>query len=80
MTVIKKKCVINNYIPHKTPKYTNFNSWFYEYKNSLIDLYLIFLETVKNRYPHRDITILETDEYFNIFINDIFDSSSKYIV
>ena len=80
MTVIKKKCVINNYIPHKTPKYTNFNSWFYEYKNSLIDLYLIFLETVKNRYPHRDITILETDEYFNRFKIAFFKIFSQCIV
>jgi hypothetical protein len=73
----KKKCVITNYIPHPTPSHTNFYKWYNEYENHLINLYFIFIDIIKNRHPRYD---LDNEEYFNLFINHIFDSSSKFIL
>ena len=77
MPFTKRKCVLINYIPHKTPMKPNFYKWYYEYENNLLDLYSIFLDTIKDRYPYCK---LDTEEYFNLFINNIFDSSSKFIL
>lgn len=79
MPSINKKCTIPNYIPHKTPKITNFYKWVNEYDYHLINIYCIFVETLKIRYPDIDFDILDTNEYLNIFINLMFDSSSKII-
>lgn len=75
-----KKCVISNYIPHKTPKNPNFYRWYENYKNNLLDIYNIYVNTLRSRYPNINFSIFETDEYFNLFINRIFDSSSKTII
>ena len=73
----KKKCVIKNYIPHPTPINPKFYKWYNEYENYLIDLYFIFISVLKNRYPEYN---LDNEEYYNLFINHIFDSSSKFIL
>ena len=77
---MKKKCVISNYIPHKTPTYPKFNKWYDNYKNNLIDVYNIYIETLRERYPDINFNIFDKEEYFNLFINLIFDSSSKIII
>lgn len=74
---LKKKCVINNYIPHPTPQNPKFYKWYNEYENNLMELYSIFIGVVKNRYPYSNI---DNEEYFNFFINNIFESSSKFIL
>ena len=75
----KKKCVIKNYIPHRTPLRPNFYKWYNEYENHLINLYCIFIGIIKNRYPDSNLDV-DDEEYFNLFINHIFDSSSKFIL
>ena len=75
----KKKCVIKNYIPHSTPLNPNFYKWYNKYENHLIDLYVIFIDIIKNRYPDSNLDV-DDEEYFNLFINHIFDSSSKFIL
>ena len=75
----KKKCVIRNYVPHKTPVNPNFYKWFYEYENNLADIYGIIINIIRDRYPDINFDIFNNDDYFNFFINHIFDSSSKFI-
>jgi hypothetical protein len=79
MSFNKKKCIIPNYIPHKTPKFTNFYKWVNEYEYDLFNMYSIFIETLKFRYQDIDFDILDSNEYLNMFINFMFDSSSKII-
>lgn len=74
-----KKCMIPNYIAHKTPKITNFYRWVNNYEYHLINIYCIFIDTLKFRHPEKELDILDTNEYLNIFINLMFDSSSKII-
>ena len=75
-----KKCVISNYIPHKPPLNPNFYRWYENYESNIIDMYYIYIDTLKSRYPNINFSIFDTDEYFNLFINIIFDSSSKVIL
>lgn len=77
---MKKKCVISNYIPHKTPTYPKFYNWYNNYKSNLIDIYNIYFDTLKEKYPNIKFDIFDKEEYFNLFINVIFDSSSKIII
>jgi hypothetical protein len=68
-----RKCVINNYIPHETPKFSNYNLWYNNYKE---DLYIMYKKTeniLNNRYEN-----LKKLEYNN-FCLMIYNSSSKYI-
>jgi hypothetical protein len=75
-----KKCVIFNYIPHKTPKILNstiyFEEWYEYYKEDLIEMYYKTMNLVKEQYNTVNI---ESENNFNLFINIIYESSSKYI-
>ena len=78
-----KKCSIFNYIPHKTPfmekKDDNFEEWYYKYEHELRAMYIQTLFIIKND-DYTDIVIdLDSERHFNIFVNFIYDSSSKYI-
>jgi hypothetical protein len=78
---MKKKCVIFNYIPNKTPvmkkKDDNFDEWYDTYQYELIEMYNNTINTMKNK------NIIDKDhnfeKNFNLFINILYDSSSKYI-
>jgi hypothetical protein len=80
MSKVKKKCVIFNYIPHKTPKILNsdrhFEKWYECYKEELFQMYYSTMNLVKEKY---DSINVESDRNFNLFINLIYNSSSKYI-
>ena len=71
------KCVISNYIPHKTPKKPNYQMWLERYRNDLIQLYDTYKEIIYQRYDD------ETDRYSDIefvkFSKFIFACSSQYI-
>lgn len=74
-----KKCSISNYIPHKQIKDDdNFQEWYEFYKDHLIKMYngtsKIIDENVQDKIFNWD-----SEEKFNIFVNLIYDSSSKYI-
>ena len=68
-----KKSSINNYIPHKTPKYISYNLWYKNYYSHLLNLYNITIEILNSRYENTKELCFKT---FCIFI---FNSSSKYI-
>lgn len=68
-----RKCVIPNYIPHKSNKYVKYQRWYKEYEKNLCDLYSIFIETLEQRYDHKDVN-------FHDFCYFIFKNSSKYIL
>lgn len=70
---MNKKCVINNYIPHKTPNFINYNKWYNEYKEDLYFMFKEFETILKARYDN-----LNKINY-NEFCLLIFNSSSKYI-
>lgn len=76
---MSKKCVIFNYIPHNKPKMLNsdrhFEKWYEYYKEELIQMYYEVMSLVEK---HNNVNI-ESDNNFNLFINFIYDSSSKYI-
>ena len=74
-----KKCPIFNYVPHKQIKDDdNFQEWYEHYKDHLIKMYngtcKIIDENVQDKIFNWD-----SEEKFNIFVNFIYDSSSKYI-
>ncbi len=54
MSKDKKKCVIFNYIPHKTPKILNsnrhFEKWYECYEEELIQMYYTTMNLVKEKY------------------------------
>jgi hypothetical protein len=66
-----------NYIPHKTPRHSNYNTWKLSYKNHLVKLYGIFAVSINDRYDN-DIN-WDDDEVFEKFCKFTYDCSSKYI-
>lgn len=74
-----RKCVIFNYIPHKTPKNTNFLVWYEKYKDHLQEMFFKIVRIIHDNIDEIDKQNIETEHNFNIFINMVYDSSSKYI-
>ena len=76
-----KTSVIPNYIPLPRPSRPNFQKWFQCYKNDLIRMYLIVENTTRkgNVHSYNDIQ-WKKETNFNLFVNMIYDSSSKYIL
>lgn len=87
MTLNKRICVINNYIPHKIPAFNSnykrkmhYEKWLVHYKENLIEMYYIFYKNISNRYQDNDFdhTLFFSDDYHDIlyeekiFINPIF--------
>jgi hypothetical protein len=72
--------MIFNYIPHNSPKHPNFLVWYEKYQEHLKQM---FFETVEIIHDNIDVIIdkndIETEQNFNIFINMIYNASSKYI-
>jgi hypothetical protein len=69
-----KKTIIHNYIPHKTPSYTNYSLWYKTYYNYLVDLFSITCEILNKRYGNHSLL-----NSFDEFCMSIYKSSSKYI-
>lgn len=72
----RKKTVISNYIPHKTPKITNYYIWSEEYFKNLVDIFEIIRNIINVRHSKNDIN---SNEAFNVFSKMVFNSSSKHI-
>jgi len=70
--------LLKNYIPHKTPRYPNYNKWFNEYKNHILNLYGILQEIISKKYPNNKID-WESNIIFNQFCFMVYNSSSKYV-
>lgn len=68
-----KKCVINNYIPHKTPRISNYSVWHENYKKDLVAMFKSTENILYDRYGN-----LKKIDY-NDFCLMIYKSSSKYI-
>jgi hypothetical protein len=69
--------MIFNYIPHKSPKHPNFFLWYENYQEHLKRMFLETVEIINN---NTDFIIdIETERNFNIFVNMIYNASSKYI-
>ena len=78
-----KKCSIFNYIPNCTPSIinddTHFEKWFHKYEHDLRKMFISTLNIIKNK-DYTDVTVdLDTEKNFNIFINFVYNASSKYI-
>jgi hypothetical protein len=74
-----KKCPISNYIPHKQIKDdSNFQEWYEYYKDHLINMYNGTSKIIDENTSDK-IFNWDSEEKFNIFVNFIYDSSSKYI-
>lgn len=77
---MSKKCVIFNYVPNSTPRIVNydihFEKWYEFYKHYLLEMYDITMNLIKEQYE--DINI-DSKHNFDIFMNLIYNSSSKYI-
>ena len=80
MSLNKKKCVFNNYIPHKVPKFmsklsekNHYNVWFECYKNNLIEMYSIFYKNISKRYEQSELKFDNTIFYSNKYHDNIFD-------
>ena len=70
-----KRCVISNYIPHKTPKKPDFARWLTTYYDDLLCLYNILNQIIMERHDE-DRT---GDEDFKRFTRFIYSCSSKHI-
>ena len=68
-----KKCVIFNHIPHKTPKYSNYDKWYEKYHKHLYTMYTLSNDIIKNRYT--DMGNIDFDK----FCFFIYKYSSKHI-
>ena len=68
-----KKSVINNYIPYKTPRISNYYVWHENYKKDLVAMFKLTENILYDRYD-----ILKKIDY-NDFCLMIYKSSSKYI-
>lgn len=76
----KKISLYSNYIPHKTPRRTNFSKWFYEFKNDLYILYDQFIKIIISRYHNDNIKKnFDDEESFLLFARFVYNNSSKYI-
>jgi len=80
----KRRCTIFNYIPHDTPymkkKDENFEKWYENYKEDLIEMYTKTVSIIKNKNFTDTVIDCDSEKYFNIFIYNIYDASSKYIL
>ena len=74
----KDRCIIGNYIPHRTPINTNREAWHYHYIEQLIDLYHVFVNTINTQHPNNNID-WGNSEVFNKFSKFIYLCSSKYL-
>jgi hypothetical protein len=74
----KKINLIPNYIAHNSPLIIpSFNKWKNHYERELDDMYCIFIDNMKIYFPDSDII---KDEYFNLFCNMIYKSSTKNLM
>jgi hypothetical protein len=74
----RRKCVIDNYIPRKTPRINNYDKWFEEYYKDLVNMFEITRDIINTRYEKDKILSID-DKAFNIFCEMIYNSSSKHI-
>lgn len=74
-----KKCAIFNYVPHKRQKDDdNFQEWYEHYKDHLINMYSGTNKLIDDSIRDK-IFDWNSEEKFNLFVNFIYDSSSRYI-
>ena len=78
-----KKCEIFNYIPHKKPYIkkceNHFEKWYEKYRDELIEMYEGTLGVINNKNISDVVIDIDSEKYFNIFINIVYNSSSKHI-
>ena len=74
----ERKCERPNYIPHRTPNYTNKESWIYAYGPQIDDMYRITGLMIEKCYPNVNIDWTEP-KYHRAFNKLIYYCSSKYI-
>jgi oligoribonuclease NrnB/cAMP/cGMP phosphodiesterase (DHH superfamily) len=73
------KSQIFNYIPNKQIKGDdNFDEWYSNYQKHLIEMYNITCNIINQKYGYKIINDND-DVKFNIFVNNIYDSSSRFI-
>jgi hypothetical protein len=66
-----------NYIPHKKPRYSNYNTWKECYYNDLLQLYNILEDLINSRYDNN--IKWNNENNFEEFCKFIYECSSKYI-
>jgi hypothetical protein len=74
-----KKSAIFNYIPHKRQiEDDNFQEWYEHYKEHLLNMYLGTNKLIDDAIRDK-IFDWNSEEKFNLFVNFIYDSSSRHI-
>jgi hypothetical protein len=73
----RKKCEWSNYIPHKTPNYSNKVIWIEYYKTEIIDMYKILQRIIEQNYPGQ--INWDRQSIFTNFITVLYHCSSKHI-
>ena len=58
----------------------NFEKWYENYKEDLIEMYTKTVSIIKNKDFTDTVIDYDSEKYFNIFIYNIYDASSKYIL
>lgn len=66
------------FIPHRKNKINQIDRWVYVYENDLENLFDIFRNRLKDVEPFSKKD-LESDEFYNQFVKEIYNSSSGYI-
>ena len=74
----RRKCERPNYVPHRTPSYSNPESWSYAYDPQLQDMYRIVGLMIERKYPKVKID-WSNPKYYRAFNKLIYHCSSKHI-
>ena len=74
----RRKCERPNYVPHRTPSYSNRELWSHSYAPQLCDMYRIVGLMIEEKYPKVRID-WKDPKYHRAFNKLIYHCSSKYI-
>ena len=74
----RRKCERVNYVPHRTPNYSNRETWTDTYANQIYDMYRITGLMIESKYPNVQIDWTDP-KYHQAFNKLIYHCSSKYI-
>jgi hypothetical protein len=75
----KRRWEHGNYIPHPTPGNANRCVWHSAYLSQLMDMYIIVINTMNEKYPKNKIKWNSNDKIFHNLSRVLYHCSSKYI-
>lgn len=72
-------CERYNYIPRPTPRNSNRYVWHNTYLSELIDIYIIIITIINERYPYNKIKWATNHKLFHNLSRMLYHCSSKYL-